>query len=141
VDGRASYSVFFKPHVNKIRCKRLGYCSIARRQQWLKCWRRLMSHSSLASLPTETTYHSHTYQTDHAHNITHEQSSIIKNLLPRLRSLMRETLLYECCTETVMCVLSRVYTSATCFAATSCADEQHVARNKQHVALVQTRHY
>jgi len=31
-------------------------------------------------------------------------------------------------------VLSRVYTSATCCAATSCADEQHVASNKQHVA-------
>jgi len=30
--------------------------------------------------------------------------------------------------------LSRVYISATCCAATSCADEQHVAGNKQHVA-------
>ena len=30
--------------------------------------------------------------------------------------------------------LSCVYTSATCCAATSCADEQHVASNKQHVA-------
>ena len=30
--------------------------------------------------------------------------------------------------------LSRVYTSATCCAATSCADEQHVAGNKQLVA-------
>jgi len=30
--------------------------------------------------------------------------------------------------------LSRVYTSATCCAATSCADEQHVAGNKQQVA-------
>ena len=30
--------------------------------------------------------------------------------------------------------LSRVYASATCCAATSCADDQHVAGNKQHVA-------
>jgi len=31
-------------------------------------------------------------------------------------------------------VLSRVYTSATCCAAASCADEQHVAGNKKQVA-------
>jgi len=46
--------------------------------------------------------------------------------------------------QRVMLALSRVYTSATCCAATSCADVQHVARsrnnfvdgNKQHDADV-----
>ena len=40
----------------------------------------------------------------------------------------------ETSSATLLNVLSRVYTSATCCAATSCADEQHVAGNKQHVA-------
>ena len=70
------------------RCQRLGYCSSATPTLaiWPRCSMRLMSHCSLASWPTETTYFNHTYPTDRAHNITCEKALTTKNWLQRLRN-------------------------------------------------------